>query len=167
MKIEIVQAKIQQKPILANLLELYSYEFTQFFDFDIGENGFYGYPWLSQYWSDPARFPYLIYVDEKIAGFVLVQKGSPIDEDSEIYDIAEFFIMQKYKRKHVGITVANKIWKMRKGPWQVRVLVMNKIACLFWKKAIKQFTHKEPIATELEIKNDHWLIYRFSSMGGA
>ncbi|HET9843135.1 MAG TPA: GNAT family N-acetyltransferase, partial [Gammaproteobacteria bacterium] len=102
MNIEIIQAKIEQKPILANLLELYAYDFTEFWDFDIGKNGFYGYEWLSLYWKEANRFPYLIYVEDKIAGFVLVQKGSPISDDKDVYDMAEFFIMRKYKRKKIG-----------------------------------------------------------------
>jgi predicted acetyltransferase len=78
MKIEIVKATIEQKPILANLLELYAHDFTEFFDFDIGSNGYYGYENLSLYWVDSNRYPFLIYFEGKLAGFVLVQKGSPI-----------------------------------------------------------------------------------------
>lgn len=163
MNIEIIQAKIEQKPILANLLELYAYDFTEFWDFDIGENGFYGYEWLPLYWKEANRFPYLIYVEGKIAGFVLVQKGSPISDDKDVYDIAEFFIMRKYKRKRVGTTVALKVWKMFKGPWQVRVLIQNKIANSFWLKAIKEFTGSIPLNHKVKIKDDDWLVYRFES----
>lgn len=71
MQIELIKATIEQKPILANLPELYAYDFTEYYDFDIGDNGFYGYKW-SRFILD--RFSYLIYVNRKIAGFVLVQK---------------------------------------------------------------------------------------------
>jgi hypothetical protein len=37
------------------------------------------------------RFPYLIKVNKKIAGLVFVQKGSPIADEKEIWDLAEFF----------------------------------------------------------------------------
>lgn len=163
MKIEIIPAKIEQKPIIANLLELYAYDFTEFFDFDIGDNGFYGYEWLHLYWTEPNRFPYFIYVDEKLAGLVLVQKGSPISDDKEIYDIAEFFIMRKYKRKKIGTNVAIKVWEMFKGNWQVRVLFENKIACSFWLNTIEKFTGNKVLATERKIKNDLWLVYQFES----
>jgi predicted acetyltransferase len=143
MQIEIIPAKIEQKPIVANLLELYAYDFTEFFDFDIGDSGFYGYEWLPLYWSDPNRFPYLVYVDGKLAGLVVIQKGSPITDDREIYDVAEFFIMRKYKRKKIGSSVAFKIWEMFKGHWQVRVLVENKIACSFWSNTVKNLQVKK------------------------
>ena len=43
MQVELIKATIEQKPLLANLLELYAYDFTEFCDFDIGDDGFYGY----------------------------------------------------------------------------------------------------------------------------
>ncbi|MGE3919986.1 MAG: hypothetical protein AB7F64_03410 [Gammaproteobacteria bacterium] len=46
MQIEVVKATIDQKPLLANLLELYTYDFTEFCDFDIGDDGLYGYEHL-------------------------------------------------------------------------------------------------------------------------
>lgn len=42
MNIEVIPAKKEQESIMANLLELYAYDFTEFFDFDIGDNGFMG-----------------------------------------------------------------------------------------------------------------------------
>lgn len=163
MNIEVIPAKKEQESIMANLLELYAYDFTEFFDFDIGNNGFYGYEWLPLYWEEPNRFPYLIYVEGKIAGFVLVQKGSPISDEKEIYDISEFFVMRKYKRKHIGTKVAIKIWKKFKGHWQVRVLKENKIAHGFWMKTIEKFTGKMPVGNEMKIKNEIWMVYKFQS----
>jgi hypothetical protein len=82
--------------LCSQCLELYAYDFTEFCDFDIGDDGFYGYERLPVYWTEPTRFPYLIYVDKKIAGFILVQKGSPISDDTTVWDISEFFVMKKY-----------------------------------------------------------------------
>ncbi|MES2212735.1 MAG: GNAT family N-acetyltransferase [Pseudomonadota bacterium] len=164
MQIEVIKATIEQKPILANLLELYSYDFTEFCDFDIGNDGFYGYKWLPLYWTESTRFPYIIYVDKKIAGLVLVQRGSPISDDTQIWDIAEFFVMKKYKRCGVGTAAALNIWKQFKGKWQVRVLKSNEIACSFWPRAIKQLTSSPPSGTELTINNEDWIVYSFESM---
>ncbi len=163
LKIEILKASIEQKPILANLLELYAYDFTEFFDFDIGSNGYYGYANLPLYWTDPNRHPFLIYVEGKIAGFVLIQKGSPISKDKDIFDVAEFFIMKKYRRKNVGSTVALDLWGNFTGRWQVRVLLENKRAHSFWSSTIIQFTQKNIIPLEIEIKKDRWLVYQFDS----
>jgi predicted acetyltransferase len=163
-QLELIKATLEQKPILANLLELYAYDFTEFCDFDIGDNGFYGYQYLPLYWIEPTRFPYLIYVNQKIAGFVLVQKGSPLSDDSNVWDIAEFFVMKRYKKQGIGTSAACKIWKQFKGQWQVRVLESNPIACLFWLQAIKKFTGKLPTQTSQLIKKEDWIIYSFESV---
>tara|TARA_R110002124_G_scaffold52032_2_gene150086 strand:+ start:7337 stop:7834 length:498 start_codon:yes stop_codon:yes gene_type:complete len=163
MKVELVRATIDQKSIMANLLELYAYDFTEFWDFDIGDDGFYGYKQLPLYWTDPNRFPYFIYVDNKIAGLILVQKGSPISDDKTVLDIAEFFVMKKYKQHGIGTAAALKIWEQFKGQWQVRVLVDNKIACSFWLQAIKKFTSVTPSKTDTTIKGEDWIIYSFES----
>lgn len=161
--IKIIKATEDQRPILANLLELYAYDFTEFFDFDIGDNGFYGYEKLPLFWIDPNRYPYLIYVKDKIAGLVMVQKGSPISDDHDIWDIAEFFIMKKYKRQGIGTAVAHQIWNRFTGKWQVRVLVENKIATNFWLNAVTSFTGLPPKTTIRQIKNDDWTIIQFES----
>lgn len=163
MQVDVLKASIEQKPVLANLLELYAYDFTEFCDFDIGDNGFYGYEQLPLYWTEPTRFPYLIYVDRKIAGFILVQKGSPISDNTMIWDVAEFFVMKKYKRHGVGTVAALNIWQQFKGAWQVRVLADNHIACSFWLQAIKKFTSVPPAKIKTSIKDEDWIIYTFES----
>lgn len=162
MTLEIIKATIEQKPILANLLELYAYDFTEYCDFDIGESGFYGYEHLAAYWSDENRFPYLIYVEKKLAGFSLVQKIST-SIGTEKWDMSEFFIMKKYKRQGIGTDAACEIWRQFKGAWQVRVLVSNPIACAFWLQAIEKFTSKPPAKTEIKVKEEDWIVYSFES----
>ena len=165
--LRIVKATENQMPILANLLERYAYDFSEYWKFDIGDNGFYGYEGLPLFWTNPHRYPYLIYVENKIAGLVMVQKGSPISDDNEVWDIAEFFIMKKYKKQGIGTEVAHQIWSQFEGRWQVRVLIENQIANKFWSQAIKKFIGKEPEHTIRHIKADDWsadwAIYKFES----
>src|SRR5947209_11360315 len=70
--ISITPASLQQKPILANLLELYSHDFSSFVDLEIGPDGRFGYEGLDSYWAHADRHPFLIYVANKLAGFVLI-----------------------------------------------------------------------------------------------
>ena len=140
MLIELIIATLDQKSIVANLLELYAYDFTQYCNFDLGDDGFYGYEHLDLYWIDPKRIPYLIKVDGKWAGLVLIQQGSHLNTDSTPWDIAEFFIMSRYRRQGLGTDVAHQLWNKYQGHWQVRVLEGNPRACLFWHKTIQSFT---------------------------
>ncbi len=40
--IQVIPATADQAPILANLLELYAHDFSEFHDLDIGEDGRFG-----------------------------------------------------------------------------------------------------------------------------
>jgi hypothetical protein len=67
--IEVDPALREHATILANLLELYAYDFSEFHSLDLGPNGRSGYKPLSLYykplslyWSEPNRHPFLIRV---------------------------------------------------------------------------------------------------------
>lgn len=63
--IEVLTAAAEQAPILANLLELYAHDFSEFHDLKIGADGRFGYSSLPLYWSEPARHPFLVRMDGK------------------------------------------------------------------------------------------------------
>jgi predicted acetyltransferase len=122
MTIELVKTDNTQQQIISQLCELYTYEMTDLADFDINDDGYFGYEGLASFWKDENKYAYLIYVNKKLAGFVLIQRGSPIDKaDTEIWDVVEFFIMRKYRRQGIGEYVAQNLWASISGPWQVRV----------------------------------------------
>jgi len=88
--IEVIPATLEQKPILANLLELYGHDFSEFHDIDLGPDGRFGYKCLPLYWSEPGRHPFLVRVDGRLAGFAFVKRGSEVSGDETVWDMAEF-----------------------------------------------------------------------------
>lgn len=164
MNIEIREPTQQQEPALANLLQMYLYELTNILDFDLSDEGFYMFDNFSSYWTDNNKFPFLVYVDDKITGFVLVQKGSPVSATQDIWDIDEFFVMRKFRHQGVGTTIANTVWQRFKGPWQVRVLHKNTEALKFWEYAIHKFTGDQPNKTNFHMNNNAWYLFKFTSV---
>jgi predicted acetyltransferase len=161
--IQIIPAKIEQQPVIKQLLELYTYEMTDLADFDIHDNGYFGYDDLPLYWQDHNRYPYLVRVNKKLAGFVLIQKGSPVENDPEVWDVAEFFIMRKFRNHGVGQLVAQQIWREFNGRWQVRVWDNNKIAHAFWETVIGRFSNKPIAPIRIDYQGHTGLIYKFNS----
>lgn len=161
--IEILPALHEQEPILANLLELYVYDFSEFMDLKLDAVGRFGYPQLPLYWTEPHRFPFLIAVDGHWAGFVFVHKGSRISGDENIWDMAEFFILRGYRRLGIGKQVAAEIWKKFPGTWEVRVIDQNQKAIAFWERAIADFTGTT--VDPIPFKNDgkSWHVFSFDS----
>jgi predicted acetyltransferase len=129
-------------PLLANLLELYQHDLSDCFAVEIGADGRFGYQKLPLYWSEPERrFPLLIRYGTSVAGFVLVMLGSPISNDPTVYDVAEFFVLRRYRRSGVGRRAARALWDQYRGRWMVRVFERNVRAVPFWERVISEYVH--------------------------
>jgi predicted acetyltransferase len=96
---------------------------------DVDEHGVFGYQYLDHYWTEPDRHPFFIRADGYLAGFALVRAGSP-------HDMAEFFVMRKYRRGGIGISAARMVFERFPGEWQVRQLAANAGGTAFWRTAI-------------------------------
>jgi predicted acetyltransferase len=162
--IDIMPASLEQKAILANLLELYCHDFCDFVDLEIGPDGRFGFDDLDLYWTEPARHPFLVYVDTGLAGFVLIDRlvrGTP---EETVWDVAQFFILRGYRRAGIGTEVAHEIWKRFPGRWEVRVMVANQPAYRFWHHAIKSFAGHEIGAAR--VMQGGWKRHLFSFESG-
>ncbi|PLS15434.1 GNAT family N-acetyltransferase [Bacillus sp. M6-12] len=139
MNYEIIKASLENQEILRNLFQFYIYDFSEFIDAHVEENGRFGdYP-LSDYWTDVNHFPYLIRFNENYAGFVLVKRIKT--ESKSYFSIAEFFIMKKYRRNGLGKSVAKDIFRLYKGNWEVFQMEKNEPAQLFWRNVISEYTN--------------------------
>jgi predicted acetyltransferase len=161
--IEVVPAAAEQEQILANLLELYAHDFSEFHDLEIGADGRFGYKFLPLYWSDPDRYPFLVKTDGHLAGLILVKRGPGIVGNHVVWDMAEFFVVRGYRRRGIGTEMAHQIWRRFLGAWEVRVMQSNVAANHFWAHAVSTFAGErvDPIYTEKE--GERWALYRFAS----
>ena len=66
MNVKLMKVKEEQKSILAHLIELYEYDFSEFEDNDVNAYGLYGYSYLDYYWTEAGRYAYFIQVDGKL-----------------------------------------------------------------------------------------------------
>jgi predicted acetyltransferase len=108
--------------LLANLLELYIHDLSEVFPVELGADGRFGYETLPGYWSEPdRRFPFLIRLGGRLAGFVLVTRGVLPSNDPDVFDIAEFFVLRRFRRLGVARRAAFLVWDRFPGRWTVRV----------------------------------------------
>ncbi len=161
--IEIIHASLEQKQILANLLELYSHDFCEFIDLEIGLDGRFGYRELDLYWTDPDRLPFLLYVDNRLAGFVLIKTCHRDGVDLTVWDIPEFFILRGYRGRGVGTAAAHQVWRRFPGPWEVRVMATNERAYRFWHRAIKNFAGDDFLVARFTQSGKDWHRFSFES----
>src|SRR5262245_39793457 len=148
MNVEITQASIDEKTLLQRMMQFYSYDFSEFDDSDLDSHGNYDYPYLDHYWVEKGYYPFIVRVDEKLAGFVLVNRRCYLPDREWV--IAEFFIMRKYRGKGVGKQVAFHVFDQFYGKWEVHEIERNKPAHQFWRKVISDYTHNQFTETHWE-----------------
>jgi predicted acetyltransferase len=138
--VTLVRASIADALMLSRLLDLYLAEIGPLFELTPNADGRFEYPYLDLYWQQPDdRFAYLIRVDEEVAGFVLVTRGSPATGDPDDLDVAEFFVLPSYRRGAVGQRAAHVLWDRQPGHWIVRVAEGNDGAEAFWRATIAAY----------------------------
>lgn len=162
-EVQVIPAAAEDQPVLANLLELYAHDFSEFLDLDLNHEGRFGYDKLPLYWQDPGRHPFLIRWNGKLAGFALVKRGSEISADESVWDMAEFFVLRRYRKQGIGVTAAHNIWSRFPGNWEVRVMQSNKAATTFWQRAIAKFTGQAIPAVPIIHHNKPWHCFPFES----
>lgn len=141
-QIHLIPASINDHPIIQNLGRFYVYDMSEYLGFDSGwempKNGLYECIDFRKYWETKDAFPFLIKYKDELAGFAIIdKKGSDTTID---FNMAQFFILRKFKNKGVGRHVAIKCFEKFKGSWEVMVIPGNKGAYQFWKSIIASYT---------------------------
>ena len=124
MKVQIRAVTPEKKECLANLLEKYNYEFSQYDKRLFDNNGLFGYKYLDSYFAESDRFAYFIYADDTLAGFALLNKyhecKRPID-----WSVAECFVSYNFRRQGIASEAMAQIFKYH---------VKNIASVAFWNK---------------------------------
>lgn len=141
MNFELIEVNEKDKNIIYNLMQLYTYELSFFEDettnFQLLENGLFKLSkYIDLYWKEKERHPFILKCNGELAGFVLQRYN-----EMEMNEIAEFFVLNKYRKLGAGTFMANEIFNKYKGKWEVRTLLKNKRAQDFWRKIIKNITN--------------------------
>jgi predicted acetyltransferase len=136
--VTVVEATIGQKAVVDRLMQLYLHEFSEFAPIDsaygeVDHEGRFANEWLDSYWQEPERIPLLIRADDRLAGFALVNRWSPLGRSVDRV-MAEFFVLRKYRRAHVGMQAALLLFRRYPGRWEIPVADDPHSALLFWRR---------------------------------
>lgn len=137
MEVVVSPAGLDEKPVIARLLQLYHYDFTEFLPLKLGANGEYAYRYLDVYWDpEPGeqRYPFLVRADGELAGFALVRFIN------DTYLMSEFFVLRPYRQHGVGREAALAVFRKFPGKWIIHQVSRNLPAQSFWRRIIAEYT---------------------------
>ena len=166
MNVDIVRATTEDFAVIQNLVPYYIYDMSEFMGWDCNSDGRWdGCDDISDYWQKPDHHPFVIKVDQSVAGFAMIRRF-PAEIDR--YEMGEFFIARKFKRRGIGRLSSFWLFNAFPGKWVVRVLGENTGAWLFWDRVIRAYTSGVLEQTEEQYTSPHsgtWAMkfYRFES----
>ena len=163
--IQLVPASADDRALLLNLNEYYVYDFSELLGIDVGADGRFGGQRLERHFEDPLCHPFFIRVGGQLAGFALHEGRSRLTGASGINDVADFFVMRKFRRHGVGADAACALFDRFPGPWEVRQVPSNAAATAFWRKVIDRYTRGAYSESPWDDDRFRGVVQRFVSVG--
>ena len=149
--------------LLRNLFEHYMHDMAEWFEIDTNADGRYSFD-TTAIWES-GHDPYLVKVNDSIAGFALVGSAAEWTGDTKACDMREFFVIRRYRRRGFGYRIATQIWNYYPGEWLIRVLALNVPAVQFWRMAVSSHSLDAYHEERRVVNARPWVFFRFVSGG--
>jgi aminoglycoside 6'-N-acetyltransferase I len=175
MKINTILANNENSNIIKNLYPLYLHDLSEHYGDLPNEYGIYEdepiktlaqqYEVQSIWFKKPnVLFPYIIMVDDKPAGFILIATTPYAPKTSDYY-VNEFFVLRPYRGKHIGEIVAKQVFDEFSGRWELYTnhLPKNLAGQKFWRKTVSSYTNNNYDESTGETVHGEKLIFRFNN----
>jgi predicted acetyltransferase len=134
-QVRIEQVTPCERDVLWRYLQFYVYDMSRFTGAQ-PDDGVFPYRHFDAYWREgEARLAWWAKVGGEIAGFALVR----FDAGERCHEIAEFFIVNRWRRRGVGLSFARLLLARFPGPWRLHELANNTDAIAFWRRVLAGF----------------------------
>jgi predicted acetyltransferase len=136
--VELIPGGEADRDVLQAMGRFYVYDISEFTGWPCPPVGLYECADFGPYWSEPGAHCFFIEVAGERAGFVLIDRHGTLPRTE--YNVAEFFVLRKFKGRGIGRIAATMIFDRFRGPWEVMQLLENSGAIAFWRKVIAAYT---------------------------
>jgi predicted acetyltransferase len=139
-EVSVRSATDEERPTVVALAQLYLHDLSTVEDWELDETGRFGVRSLTGCWprpgevTDVTRHPFLIRADGHIAGFAVVDEVSRVTGDRTVTDMAEFFVVRRWRRHGVGRAAAHRLVAAFPGRWEIRPCPGYPPAAAFWRR---------------------------------
>jgi predicted acetyltransferase len=147
-------------PTLSNLLELYAHDFSEYVPLELRPNGRFELLLGREWWEADDHYPFFVHVENKLAGFALVRRGSRVTDAANVMDVAEFFVVRGARRRGIGLEVVRELFRVFPGLWEARVRPGNAQALAFWPRAFAACSEQPVERANFEKAGVSWEVFR-------
>src|SRR3989440_3021102 len=134
-QVRIEQVTPSERDVLWHYLQFYIYDMSRFTGAQ-PVDGVFPYSRFDAYWGEgERRSAWWAKVGGEIAGFALVR----LDAGEGRHEIAEFFIVNRWRRRGIGVSFARQLLTRFPGPWRLHELANNRGAIAFWRHVLGGF----------------------------
>ena len=153
--LELLATEAEQAHLIRNLYQFYAYETSDWEHEDVDADGrFYVHDeYLARYWEEPDWSAQLVMVEGAIAGFLLIERSEVPGLDA--LELADLFILKKYRRQGIGLAVALHALSDTRLPWLVRFHQQDEVAQAFWQAVVEELPRP---SREIELPDDPTLV---------
>lgn len=159
--IELHAAQRDELETIENLMQFYTYDFSEWLPLKLGDQGLFNIQPKRDYWRKPATRPFLIKVDGELGGFVTVDDETHLPGAE--FNIGYFFVSRRFRGQGVAKFVASTLLSRLPGQWQIFHIDANQPARLFWAKVIPALAQENFITHQQTVDGYPCTFYRFES----
>ncbi|NUR08847.1 MAG: GNAT family N-acetyltransferase [Nocardioidaceae bacterium] len=149
-----------EHPLVENLWQLYRHDLSEFRGTLPDELGRFAPGHLPLHLTgDPDRTAYLVRLDGRPAGFVLLR--GLVERPLRI---AEFFVARAARRQGVGRVAALRLLELHPGDWEIAFQEENPSAARFWRRLAAEVAgdrwteERRPVPGKPHLPPDVWLV---------
>lgn len=176
MKIKVQLTSKNEAYIIKNLYPLYLYDLSEHYVRFSNIHGIYEdsdeyrtlndqYEVQNIWWEKPdCLYPYLILVEDKPAGFILIATPPHCSEGID-YFVNEFFLLRLFRGQGIAEQAAIKVFEQFKGRWELftNPSERNIIGQRFWRKTVSKYNKENYVELYGDTFDGYKLIFQFDN----
>jgi predicted acetyltransferase len=134
------------RELIVRLGQLYLHDLSAVEAWEIDESGSFGEDDLDGCWTDPRRHPFVIRANGQVAGFAIVDEGSDVSADPHVSDMAELFVLRRWRRQGVGREATRQLLALFPGRWEVRPFPGYRAGEEFWARVCHEYAEGDVVS---------------------
>lgn len=145
---------------IENLMQFYNYDLSEWTPVPFAPEGRYQLRPKAPYWAQPGVHPFVVWVDEELAGFAVVDDECA-DPGSD-HNMGYFFLARGYRGHGLAARAAAEVLRRFPGRWEVYHLQANLPAAQFWPGVIRAVAAGDIQRDVRHLHEDDCCLYRFT-----